>query len=494
MQPPDFSSRTFSLLVRPTTLHAPKHNFQLLLSMVAVWLVAFAASFSQDQVPSSAPTPATQPPHLVVFLADDYSFLDSEQEGAKDMSTPNLTKLAAAGMTFSHAFVASPSCAPSRAALLTGLTPAHNGAQVNHSKPAAGIKKLPAYLKEIGYEVVSFGKVSHYKHTADYGFDHFEHDTFHDPEGIPSAIQWLKQRKSDKPLCIFVGSNWPHVPWPAPPANADLSKAELPPSQADTPETRRARFAYAAAVKRMDDELGQVMTTVKETLGTQVAFMMTSDHGAQFPFGKWNCYDAGIRVPMVVSWPGVIAPGSRVDAMVSWVDILPTLVDLGGGKPPPVHNSGKWEIEAGIDGRSFAPVLRGETKVARDRIFTTHSADGKMNNYPMRSIRTQDWKLIQNLTPEANYTTHIDLAPKGNGTGYWGGFWETWEKAAETDPAIAAKVNRYHHRPAVELYDLVNDPFELNNLAADPAQAERVKTLRAELDDWRRDQRELMRP
>lgn len=467
---PNYSSRLVSQTSRSLKL--------LALAWVTVAANLPGTGTSHAQEPTAA-VEAAPPPHLVVFLADDYSFLDSEAEGAQDVSTPNLSKLAAAGMTFSHAFVASPSCAPSRAALLTGLTPAHNGAQVNHSRPGAAIKKLPAYLKEIGYEVAAFGKVSHYKHTADYGFDHFEHDTFHDPEGIPSAIRWLKQRKSHKPLCIFVGSNWPHVPWPAPPADADLNKAELPPSQADTPETRRARFAYAAAVKRMDDELGQVMTTVKETLGTQVAFMMTSDHGAQFPFGKWNCYDAGIRVPMVVSWPGVIAPGSRVDAMVSWVDILPTLVDLGGGKPA-----------TDIDGRSFAPVLRGQTKVARDRIFTTHSADGKMNNYPMRSIRTQDWKLILNLNPEANYTTHIDLAPRGNGTGYW----ETWEKAAQTDPAIAAKVERYHHRPALELYDLKNDPHELNNLAADPAQAERVKTLRAELDEWRREQRELMNP
>lgn len=282
------------------------HSLMLLaLAWATGTATLFLAGTSDAQAQQTAMGTA-RPPHLVVFLADDYSFLDSESEGAKDVSTPNLTKLAAAGMTFSHAFVASPSCAPSRAALLTGLTPVHNGAEVNHSKPGAAIKKLPAYLKEIGYEVVAFGKVSHYKHTADYGFDHFEHDTFHDPEGIPSAIRWLKQRKSDKPLCLFVGSNWPHVPWPAPPADADLSKAELPPSQADTPETRRARFAYGAAVKHLDDELGQVMTTVKDTLGIQVAFMMTSDHGAQFPFGKWNCYDAGIRVPMIVSWP--IAP------------------------------------------------------------------------------------------------------------------------------------------------------------------------------------------
>lgn len=417
--------------------------------------------------------PVMAPPHLVVFLADDYSFLDSKVEGAADMRTPNLSKLAAAGMTFTHAFVASPSCAPSRAALLTGLMPARNGAEVNHSKPRAEIKKLPAYLQELGYEVVAFGKVAHYRHTGDYGFDHFAHDKFHDHDGVPAALKWLRERKSSKPLCIFIGSNWPHVPWPERASWAEPSAMRLPPSQADTPETRDARAAYATAVTRMDDELGKVMAAVNETLGTNVALMMTSDHGAQFPFAKWNCYDAGIRVPLMVSWPGVVEAGTRSEAMVSWVDILPTLAEMGGGK-----------VAAKIDGQSFAPVLRRQKQEHRERIFTTHSADGKINVYPMRSVRTKDWKLIVNLTPEAKFTTHIDLVPHGKLPGYWGGFWESWVRMAESSPDIAAKVQRYRHRPEMELYDLVNDPHEMSNLAADPAQFDRVRELRSELETW----------
>lgn len=448
-----------------------------------LWVVGLAGLMSwpggarlSAEVTPATPGPA-RPPHMVVFLADDYSFLDAEAEGATDVRTPNLTRLAAQGMTFTQAFVASPSCAPSRAALLTGLMPARNGAEENHARPRAEIKKLPAYLKELGYEVVAFGKVSHYRHTADYGFDHFAHDTFHDHAGIPAAVRWLQERQSDKPLCLFIGSNWPHVPWPAPAPDTDLSKIHLPPSQADTPGTRRARAAYAVAVQHMDADLGTIMQAARDTLGPQVAFLMSSDHGAQFPFGKWNCYDAGIRVPFIVSWPGVVAPGSRVEAMVSWVDILPTLVEIGGGKPVP-----------DLDGRSFLPVLRGQATTFRERIFTTHSADGKFNRYPIRSVRTPGWKFILNLTPEAKYTTHIDLAPRGDKPGYWGGFWETWVRAAETDAAIAAKVQRYHQRPAVELYDLRNDPHELHNLAADPAQAERLQSLRKELESWMQEQ------
>jgi N-sulfoglucosamine sulfohydrolase len=426
---------------------------------------------------------ASSSPNIVVFIADDHGFLDSEVYGARDVRTPNMLRVAEAGMTFTHAFVASPSCAPSRAALLTGLMPSRNGAEANQTKPRAEIKKLPAYFKELGYEVAAFGKVSHYNHTADYGFDYFAHDGFHEDEAIPAAVKWLRERKTDKPLCLFVGSNWPHVPWPEAAAGYDPATVTFPATQVDTPETRQARALYYTAVTRMDGELGEIFDVARARLGTNLLFAMTSDHGAQFPFAKWNCYDAGIRTPLLVSWPNVIAAKARSDAMVSWVDILPTLIEVAGGNPP-----------TEIDGRSFAAVLRGEKTEHRDRIFATHSADGKMNVYPMRSVRTTEWKLILNLHPEFKFTTHIDLAPREEKKpGYWGGFWESWIRAAETNVEAGAKVNRYHHRPPVELYDLRADPFEQHNLAMDPAQLDRVKELRAELEDWMRDQDDQQR-
>ena len=416
-------------------------------------------------------------PNIVVFIADDHSVLDSEVYGNPEVRTPNMRRLAEAGLTFTHAFVASPSCAPSRAALLTGLMPARNGAEPNHARPRANIKKLPACLKELGYEVVAFGKVSHYKHTPDYGFDRFAFDGFHEHEAIPAALKFLRERKSDKPLCIFVGSNWPHVPWPEQNNGYNTNVLAVPPTQVTTPETRRARALYFTAVTRMDDELGRVLEIARETLGTNTVFVHTSDHGAQFPFAKWNCYDAGIRVPLIVSWPGVVKPGTRTAAMVSWVDLLPTFIDIAGGQAP-----------ANLDGRSFARVLRGEAAEHRDRIFTTHSADGNMNVYPMRSVRTRDWKFILNLHPEFSFHTHIDLAPRGDKAGYWGGYWSSWTNAARTNAQAAATVKRYHARPAEELYDLRNDPFETNNLARRPEYAEHVRSLRVELETWMREQ------
>src|SRR5687768_4774322 len=113
---------------------------------------------------------AAAKPDIVIFITDDHSQLDSQPYGSKTLRTPNMQRLADAGLTFTRAYVASPSCAPSRAALLTGLMPARNGAEANHSKPRAELKKWPAYFQELGCEVAAFGKVSHYKHTSDYGF------------------------------------------------------------------------------------------------------------------------------------------------------------------------------------------------------------------------------------------------------------------------------------------------------------------------------------
>ena len=108
----------------------------------------------------------------------------------------------------------------------------------------------------------------------------------------------------------------------------------LPPTLVDTPETRLARARYAAAVANADRDLGLVYDAARKHLGDGTLFLFTSDHGSQFPFGKWNCYDAGIRTPLIVAWPGRVKPGTTTDAMVSWIDLLPTCLEAAGGQGP----------------------------------------------------------------------------------------------------------------------------------------------------------------
>ncbi len=413
---------------------------------------------------------ATAPrPDIVVFLSDDHAQLDSTPYGATDVRTPHMQQLARDGLVFTHAFIASPACAPSRSAMLTGLMPARNGAENNHTYKRDDITSLPEKLRALGYRTAAFGKVAHGPNDVTrHGFD------VTDPSHAAAVVgKFLTERDRSKPVCLFVGTHEPHVPWPEL-DGYDPTKVNLPPSHVDTPETRDFRARYYTDVTKADTQLGEIRALVRAHLdAARTLFVYTSDHGAQWPFGKWNLYDAGIRVPLLVAWPGVIAPGSRTAAMVQWIDLLPTLIEAAAGAVP-----------AGLDGRSFLSVLRGHATDHRETIFTTHSGDGRMNVYPIRSVRTTGWKLIVNLHPEFAYTTHIDKALARDG----GRYWLSWFEKAKTDPAAATTVRRYHERPAVELYDLRTDPFELRNLATLPAHAPRVSELRAQLTAWMKEQ------
>ena len=415
----------------------------------------------------TTPLPAAGRPDIVVFLADDLSLADCSPFGGREVPTPNMAKLTADGLSFTKAFVASPSCAPSRAALLTGLDPIRNGSMLNHSRPKSDIKKWPAYFQELGYEVAAVGKVAHYAQVKEYGFDHASHFTYHDDECVEAAVAWLAGRTPTKPLCLFVGTNWPHVPWPQETVTAVTG---VPPTLVDTPETRAARGRYLAAVAKCDRDLGAVRAAARKHLGGDHLFVFSSDHGAQFPFSKWNCTDAGVRTPLVVAWPGHVKPAATTDALVSWIDLLPTLLEAAGGRP-----SGT------LSGKSFLGVLAGTTPTHRDKVFLTHSGDGAMNRYPIRAVRTAGWKYVRNLDPSAEYHSHVDKGPNGSdGRSYF----DSWLTRAETDPAAAAVVRRYYKRPAEELYDTAADPWELKNLAADPKHAGRRAGLRADLDAW----------
>ena len=195
---------------------------------------------------------APSKPDFVVFLADDHGFGDSTVYGATDVRTPSMQRLAAEGMTFTEAFVASPSCAPSRAALLTGLMPARNGAEANHTYKRDGVRSLTEDLKELGYQVAAFGKVAHGHDGPRHGFDVLEKR--YDAQTVSA---FLDRRDASVPLVLFVGTNEPHVPWAEPPAY-DPAAISVPPTLIDTPQTRHQRARYLTDVTQADTELGEV--------------------------------------------------------------------------------------------------------------------------------------------------------------------------------------------------------------------------------------------
>jgi N-sulfoglucosamine sulfohydrolase len=411
-------------------------------------------------------------PDIVVFISDDHSILDSEPYGATTIRTPNMQKLADEGMKFTHAFAASPSCGPSRTALLTGLWPARNGAEPNHNPRRPDIPGLPTNLQALGYEVVAIGKVAHNSMVASYHFDF----TAGSPSGCVDSTElekFLKTRASNKPLCLFFGTHFPHTDWLAN-DGYDPATLHLPATFIDTAATRSQRAEYLSSVTAADTLLGEVRALAQKFLTPAPLFIYTADHGAAWPFAKWDLYDAGIRVPFIISWPGHLKAATTSDAMLCLPDLLPTFIDLAGGTVP-----------AGLDGKSFAAILRGSSTTHRDRVFATCSGDGDMNVYPSRSLRTRDFKYILNLHPEFQHHTHISLSPNPkHGRAYW----DSWQTAARENPTAAAIVKRYIQRPAEELYDLSADPNELHNLAAEAAHSERLAAMRQELKAWMKQQ------
>lgn len=412
-------------------------------------------------------------PNMVIFIADDHGCSQSEPYGDPFVKTPNMQKMAEEGMAFDRAFIASPASGPSRAALLSGRMPARNGAEFNHTQPRPETQTMVRQLQQQGYEVVSFGKIAHGKEQAQMcGFDLLAMNV--DKKKLPAGVEaYLSKRDSDKPICIMVGDRRPHVTWTE--ENIyDPDKVNLPDYLIDTPQTREHYARYLSDITGLDKTLGEVDKVAEEYFGNKdFVFVYTADHGAQWPFGKWNLYDKGTRVSLLVRWPGHVPAGTRTDAMVSWVDLMPTLIDIAGGK-----------AEGDLDGYSFAKVLHNPGEKHRSVIYTTHTSDGNMNLYPIRSVRTERFKYIRNLWPECYHSNHSDILRK-NGAG---AYWDSWDEAAKTDAGAAALIKRYYQRPAEELYDLAADPGETNNLAKDPKYKKQLEQLSGMLDKWMEEQ------
>ena len=205
--------------------------------------------------------------------------------------------------------------------------------------------------------------------------------------------------------------------------------------------------------------------------------IFTTEQGAQYPGCKWTCYENGLNVGFIVRWPGQVKPGSVSDAMIHYVDVAPTLVEMAGG-----------QAVKGLDGRSFLGVLQGKTKRHNSVTYGVHTQMNAIGSpptgYAVRSIRAGKWKYIMNLNHTVMFNNALTKNDKEN-------YWASWVRAAKTDPKAARLVERYLNRPAEELYDLSKDPHELNNLAGREKQAKVKARLKHQLQDWMAGQGDL---
>jgi hypothetical protein len=227
--------------------------------------------------------------------------------------------------------------------------------------------------------------------------------------------------------------------------------------------------AYYQSIGEADKMLGEVMEAIdKAGKKDNTVLMFLSDQGAQFPSAKWTVYDQGIRVPLLVRWPGKVAKGAVSDALVSLVDLAPTLIDIAGGS----------EID-GLDGRSFKKVLLGKTKTHDPYIFAETSMEPHFwyNYVPSRSVITADgFHYIRNYHPGLRFITHIDKVERNEF------YFDSWVEKAATDPKAKSLLDRYSYRPPEELFDLNTDRGSFKNLASLPEYHHKLKELSALLD------------
>lgn len=409
------------------------------------------------------------PPNFLIFMADDMSYHDLGCTGNPDVQTPHLDRFATEGTTFTHAYNSSPMCAPTRMSLYTGLHPVRHGGYPNHSMVRPEVRSLPHYLHDLGYEVALLGK-RHEKPEAQFPFKFLGGRHHDNGKGLDldlnHAGKFIEAQK-DAPWCLVVTSNQPHTPWNrGDPSAYDPAALTLPPYLVDTPATRDAMASYYAEITYMDAQFGDVMAQLEASGEADQTFVLfLTEQGSNFPFCKWTCYETGLRSTAIARWPHEVPAHHQTATPIQYIDVVPTLVELAGSTPA-AHD---------FDGRSFAKIFEPDYQSHR-YIFglqTTRGIHHGSDAYAIRTVRDERYRLIWNL----NYTDTFQNSVTKNFAPY-----RSW---ADSDTPFAAQRHLdYQQRPEFELYDFLEDPWSMTNLAAHPVHQPRIKTLHTALQSW----------
>ncbi len=370
--------------------------------------------------------------------------------------TPRIQRLAANGVLFRQAFSAAPTCSPSRAALLTGQCPHQNGMlglahrgfsmtdyrhHMLHTLRDAGYRSILGGLQHIAAKPESIG-----------------YDELLSPKSTrvadvaPAAVRFLNGRPTE-PFFLDVGFFETHRVFHPPTADDDPRYLQPPLPIPDTPATRADMAGFHASARVLDYGVGQVLDALERSgLAENTLVVSTTDHGLAFPGMKCNLLDAGFGVSLIMRGPGLFRGGKVIDAMVSQLDVFPTLCDLVGLKHP-----------AWLEGSSMLPLLRGETPEINREIFAEVNYHAAYE--PKRAVRTQRWKYIRRYSELA--TPVLPNCDDGPSKSLW------LEYGWKQQPL-----------PHEDLYDLIFDPAERHNLAADSASAPTLNEMRGRLDAW----------
>jgi arylsulfatase A-like enzyme len=408
-----------------------------------------------------------RPRNLVVLVADDQSRLDVPAYGRATCRTPHLDRLAREGARFERFYTPVPLCQPARACLYTGVLPHRNGVfAFEDVRP--GVATWPELLR--GHATTAMIGKLNAGPRARFAFDHtveLKDEQGRSPEAYERATAEFLSAAAERPFAAVINFNDPHRPFGEGGEGGEAREPHdpkavwVPPFLWDTPETRVDLAKYYDALARMDEAIGRVLALL-EPLAGDTLVIFTSDNGAPFPFAKTTLYEAGINLPFIARWPGVVQPGSAVASPTSLLDLLPTALEVFG-----------VEADGPRDGRSLLPLLRGEP--VEERPIVGWITATRAGHYPTRSIRLGDTKYVRNFEPRREF---VNSVMSGSRT------WASWEALESEKPALRRRMRRLRHRPAEELYDLASDPHELADLAGDASRADELERVRGELRAW----------
>ncbi|NLF17309.1 MAG: sulfatase [Lentisphaerae bacterium] len=372
------------------------------------------------------------------------------------VATPNLQRLAGEGVLFRQAFTVNPTCSPSRACLLTGqcahrngmLGLAHRGFALNDYR-----QHLIHTLHAQGYTSALAG-VQHIAHGPDawqtIGYRQCLSQDSRSPE--TAAIAWLEQPHPE-PFFLSVGFADTHREFPTETPDDDPRWCLPPPPLPDTPETRLDMARFKTSARRLDAKMGAVLDALERTgLAATTLVIATTDHGIAFPRMKCNLHDSGTGVMLILRGPGPFAGGRVVDAMVSHLDLFPTLCEWLAIPAPP------W-----LEGRSLLPLLDGSAADIHEAIHTEVNWHAALE--PMRGVRTRRWKYIRRFDGRSRpVLPNCDDSPSKS----------VWLEHQWAHRGVDSEM----------LFDLVYDPNEAHNLVNDARCQEPLQEMRGRLQAW----------
>ena len=413
---------------------------------------------------------ASDGPNIILMVADNLGWRDLNCYGDPNAKTPNIDRLASEGVRFTNAFVAAPSCSPSRASIITGQAPhSVNVLGLTHLYPryqlSPSVPTLPAQLAQNGYNTAIEGKwhVAPYRRVARYGYKN--HMAQFKVDSSDNARRFIS-RNINRPFFLeinFMQTHRPSLPGRSrayaqhPDFPVDPETIVIPDywNIPQWPEIMEDVAGYYSRGAWMDFIIGEVMEHLEsEKLSDRTLVIFLSDNGPMYPGGIGTCYDFGIGTPLIMRWPEIIPSGKVSEALVSAIDIAPTCMDAAGISAPKT-----------MQGKSLLPNATNDMNDVHEAVFAEMTYHVKYT--PMRAIRTGKYKYILNIN---DTPVGLDMCEE---------FEWAHRVAQRADQKCCAP------RPPEELYELENDPTELNNLAT----LEQYSTVKEELAErlarWR---------